>query len=185
MKAKRADDGQWELDVECDTGSGGKVTETLYCDKLIVATGITSVAKMPSLDVSKFEGNVLHSKDFGSRYDFITSSAIKRVTVVGGCKSAIDVAQQCALAGKEVDWLIREDGKGDGTIINVQASGVHGVVISNARWCAKLVPSYLRPEGFGYKFLHSGKSKLGSGILNFLFKQAAKGSVGDTYKKSE
>ena len=39
--------------------------------------------------------------------------------MVGGCKSAVDIVQQCALAGKEVDWLIREEGKGAGTLIAV------------------------------------------------------------------
>jgi hypothetical protein len=62
---------------------------------------------------------------------------------------------------------------------------MHGVIISNARWYVKLVPNYLRADGFGYRSLHSGASRFGSGISNYFFKQAANGSVGDTYVKSE
>ena len=79
----------------------------LRCDKLIVATGLTSKPVMPRIDTSTFKGKIFHSKDFGKSHTFLTSDAVQSVIVVGGNKSPVEVARLCALAGKTVTWLIR------------------------------------------------------------------------------
>src|ERR1700761_1679049 len=42
--------------------------EILTCDKLIMATGLTSRPKLPELDLSKFDGFSFHSADMNWRY---------------------------------------------------------------------------------------------------------------------
>jgi len=65
--------------------------DALTCDKLIVATGVTSNPGLPPYDMSKFEGTCYHSVELGRRHPELLSDKIQHVTVIGGHKSALEV----------------------------------------------------------------------------------------------
>ncbi|KAF2677010.1 flavin-binding monooxygenase-like protein-like protein [Lentithecium fluviatile CBS 122367] len=78
--------------------------------KVIDASGQTSIPDMPTLPgADTFAGEILHHKDFG-RSSLLQTH--KRVVVIGGAKSAADVAYACAKAGLQVSWVIRKSGNG-------------------------------------------------------------------------
>jgi dimethylaniline monooxygenase (N-oxide forming) len=95
----------WNLNTIMDS-----IPKTLTCDVLVMATGICSTPFMPSIDMSSFEGLVLHPKDLQKRKDDLLSDSIKTVADVGGNKSSLESASACAMEGKTVHWLIRDDG---------------------------------------------------------------------------
>ena len=88
-------------------------TKQISTRKLIVATGLTSDAFVPVLPGSDAEGAppMVHVKDFQARSAELLKTA-KRVTLLGGTKSAWDVSYAFASAGIPVDWVIRDSGHG-------------------------------------------------------------------------
>ncbi|KAG4027956.1 hypothetical protein MFRU_025g00230 [Monilinia fructicola] len=143
---------RWSLEVQ----EKGKEKETIGCDKLIVASGPSSDPRMPNLDRSSFQGPVFHSLYLGARHAELTADNIKHVTVVGGNKSAAEVVNLCASAGKKVTWLIREGGAGPGMFIQAKSGSIHNAAIAFSRWAGLTVPCLLRTHGFWYWLLHSG-----------------------------
>ena len=167
-KVRRRDDGKgWELQVE---GEEGK--ESIVCDKLILATGLASKPNWPDVPNEGFKGLVLHSKDVGIHHETLTSPKVGRVTVYGGCKSSIDTINLCILAGKKVDWVIRDTGNGPGMMVEARKRGYHGAIFSG-RWKNILTPSIFSINGFWYRFLHSGKSKLGNWLCRRMWAKAS------------
>jgi dimethylaniline monooxygenase (N-oxide forming) len=51
-------------------------TEELVCDKLIIATSLTSKPVLPKIDASAFKGGIFHSKEFGQSHTLLTSDAV-------------------------------------------------------------------------------------------------------------
>ncbi|KAL2121087.1 hypothetical protein VTJ04DRAFT_5114 [Mycothermus thermophilus] len=101
-------DGGWMLSVREE---GVKGEKRIYARKLVVATGMTSEPVKPVIEgEEQFGAPVFHCKDFGKHADTLCSA--KRVAVLGGTKSAWDVAYSYASSGVEVDWIIRESGHG-------------------------------------------------------------------------
>jgi cation diffusion facilitator CzcD-associated flavoprotein CzcO len=92
----------------------GDVAHDLQTKKLIIATGITHTPHRPSIAGAKyFEAPIIHSAELGQRSGIITKDPqIKTVAVLGGAKSAYDVVYLSALAGKQVEWIVRKSGKG-------------------------------------------------------------------------
>lgn len=176
----------WKVEIEVRKEyEKYKVTELLLCDKLIIATGTTSTPNIPEgLNWKELEGPVMHSKDVGQKHNLLTADNVKRVTVVGGSKSSIDVVSLCALAGKEVDWVIREEGYGPITLFEPRTYGIHAGAIKNIRATTLAAPNLLITEGFWYKFLHSGKSKLGPKLLDSLMKKGSKSAIKSVYGKN-
>ncbi len=104
----------------------------------------------------------MHSKDIGQRYQELTSEKVNRVTVYGGCESAVDAIILCLDAGKKVDWIIRDTGNGPGMMVQIKSVfGLHGARFAG-RFKNILTPSIFATDTFWYRFLHSGKSKLGN-----------------------
>jgi thioredoxin reductase len=157
---------EWRVEVE-DIASGAR--EALRCEKLIVATGTSSTPNFPrGVDWESFRGPVMHSKEVGMKHQLLTAEHIKRVTIVGGNKSAVDVVNLCALAGKEVDWVIRKEGYGPGVLFEARTLGFHLGAVQAVRASAIPLPNIMAISGFWYSFLHSGKSWLGSLLLKLL-----------------
>jgi hypothetical protein len=104
----------------------------------------------------------MHSRDVGVRYDELLDEKHKEIVVVGGNKSAIDVINACAVAGKTVHWLIRGEGNGATMLLEVRKLGIHGAVFGNGRWSSIPSLSIMSTDSFWYRFLHSGKSRLGT-----------------------
>lgn len=104
---QRDEKGGWLLKV------GGEREEEILAKKLVIATGMTSQAFLP-----KFEGQevfarpLFHNKDFAQQAGTLKST--KRVTVLGGTKSAYDAVYAYAMAGIQVDWVIRGKNKPEG-----------------------------------------------------------------------
>jgi hypothetical protein len=102
-----ARDGRdWLLIVSNQAGS-----ERIYTTKLILATGLTSMPNMPKYaGEENFGSSLFHAKDFYKRRDTLNSS--KNAVIIGGAKSAYDVAWAYCEAGVQVDLIIRPDGNG-------------------------------------------------------------------------
>jgi cation diffusion facilitator CzcD-associated flavoprotein CzcO len=169
----------WTVKVEeVESEEGQRAREVLECDKLIVATGTSSTPSFPQgIDWTSFKGPVMHSKDVGMKHQLLTADNIKRMTVVGGNKSAVDVVNLCALAGKEVDWVIRKEGYGPGFLFEARTHGFHAGAIKAIRATAILSPNILATTGFWYRFFHSGKNWLGTRVLKFLLSKVDQGAM--------
>lgn len=84
---------------------------TLHAKKLIVATGLTSQPYVPQLPgMQEYQGSLFHVRDFAKHAT--TLKKAKHALVVGGAKSAWDVAYAYAEAGVPVDMVIRKSGHG-------------------------------------------------------------------------
>lgn len=177
----------WKVEVEVRKQfEEYTVREIMLCDKLIVATGVTSTPNMPQgLDYKAYAGPVMHSREVGAKHDLLTADSIKRVTVVGGSKSAVDVVYLCALAGKEVDWVIREDGYGPILLFEPRSHGIHAGAIKAIRATTIASPSIHWSSGFWYRFLHSGKNKLGPKLLNWVMDKGSKSAIKNFYGRNE
>jgi cation diffusion facilitator CzcD-associated flavoprotein CzcO len=100
-------DGSWTLAV---TGPEG-TQRTVRAAKLVLATGLTSTPNMPVYRGSEtFGAPLFHAKDFCREAPNLKD--IKNTIVVGGAKSAFDVAYAMVQAGSTVDLVIRDDGHG-------------------------------------------------------------------------
>lgn len=96
----------WTLTVTDENGE--KKVDTA---KLILATGLTSTPNMPHYAGSeKFDRPLFHAKDFCRRADELKGA--RNVVVVGGAKSAYDVAYAMVESGATVDLVIRPDSNG-------------------------------------------------------------------------
>lgn len=100
-----SDDG-WTLTVK--TPGGERQVKTA---KLILATGLTSTPNIPVYQGAEQFGNpFFHAKDFCVKAPELAGS--KNVVVVGGAKSAYDVAYAMVESGATVDLVIRPNGHG-------------------------------------------------------------------------
>ncbi|KAF9009108.1 FAD/NAD(P)-binding domain-containing protein [Hymenopellis radicata] len=131
--------------------------EEIVCDKLIVATGLASDAYMPDIP----------------RSEFIGPGGMRNVTVYGGCKSAIDAIIMCLNAGKEVDWVIRQvgEGNGPGLIVNLKKRwGIHPARAAG-RWKSVCLPNIWNTEGWWWRFLQSGNNRFGMWLTRRIWKK--------------
>ncbi|KAH7350696.1 hypothetical protein BKA65DRAFT_582690 [Rhexocercosporidium sp. MPI-PUGE-AT-0058] len=92
----------WELLTKVMEEDFGTVKEDIMtCDVLLVATGLHSRPKMPDLDISAFQGIVIHARDLHKCHEDIISENIQSVVV-----------------------LIREDGASAGMLLNAKLASV-------------------------------------------------------------
>lgn len=128
--------------------------------KLIDATGLTSWPNIPHLPGrDDFQGKALHHKDFGRLGDLRRAEG-KHVAVLGGGKSAADVAYAAAKASKTVSWIIRENGNGPAAFLSCEGKGQYAN--SNESFYTRLVASFL-PNPFGQqsylsRYLHGTRA---------------------------
>jgi dimethylaniline monooxygenase (N-oxide forming) len=166
-KVSRSGDNKgWVVEIE-------QSDEKFECDKLILATGLNSQPNWPDIPINEFRGLAIHSKDVGLHHTALTSEKVNRVSVYGGGKSAIDTINLCILAGKKVDWIIRDTGNGIGMMLQTRRRGVHGARFL-ARWNQVVLPSIFIVGSFWYRFLHSGKNRLGTWICDTVWRNASK-----------
>lgn len=163
--SRHLDKKAWDIEIE-----GSK--EVLTFEKVIVAAGLCSKPHWPNLSVEEFSGLLLHSKDIGLHHQELTSEKIQSVTVYGGCKSAVDAIILCLDAGKKVNWVIRDTGNGPGMMVQIRSFlGIHGARFAG-RWKNILTPSIFAIDTFWYRFLHSGKNRLGNFICRRIWAKA-------------
>ena len=139
----------------------------LSTKKLIDATGLTSSPNIPFLPgQNRFQGLAIHHKSFGQHERAILDdSKNQNICVVGGGKSAADIAYACAKAGKDISWIIRKVGNGPAAFLS--AEGRSGYENSNyafyTRFTSMFLPCVFHPAGWCYEWLH--RSKLGQWLL--------------------
>lgn len=147
----------------------------LQTSKLIDATGMTSLPNMPRLmGEEEFRGRMVHHKDFGQLGDL---KAVKgqHFAVLGGGKSAADVAYSAAKAGKTVSWIIREDGAGPAALLSAEGNGFYSN--SNEGFYNRFVAAFL-PNPFGEKSFLSlflQRSRIGRWLVKNLWDSIDKG----------
>lgn len=96
--------GGWKLSVSAPDGE-----RVILASKLILATGLTSTPNMPTYKGSSdFGAPFFHAKDFCREAPNLTE--VKNAVVVGGAKSAFDVAYALVEDGSTVDLVIRDTG---------------------------------------------------------------------------
>ena len=97
--------------------------EKFTAGRLVDAIGLTSEPNLPDIPGREtFRGLQIHHKDFGQS-KLLESSDIHSIIVVGGSKSAADVAYAATKAGKKVQWIIRRSGTGPPWFVPVYGLG--------------------------------------------------------------
>lgn len=98
----------WKLTV---THTESNASRTINTAKLILATGLTSTPNFPTYaGADSFGRPLFHAKDFCRRASELNEA--KKAVVVGGAKSAYDVAYALVQSGATVDLIIRPNGHG-------------------------------------------------------------------------
>lgn len=150
-----------------------KATAAFRTDKLMIATGLTSTPNMPLLsNQEKFGGQILHQRDFGQ--SAVLSSTDKRVTILGGAKSAADMAYASVKAGKSVSWVIRKSGSGPAAFLGSEGKGRYknSAELGFTRIMSTFTPSYFTPQTHWTTFLN--KTKVGYWLESQIWNTANK-----------
>ncbi|KAJ5918463.1 hypothetical protein N7466_010455 [Penicillium verhagenii] len=146
--------------VNRDHSSGGWLltlrdsSEIIKTAKLLVAPGVTSIPNMP--DIPGIEPDtarvpVVHSMDLGRSFSDLENPEIKKVIVVGAAKSAYDAVYLLLTMGKEVTWVIRENGAGPLAILPSTLLGIWtSIGVASTRLMTGLSPSILNTDGYLY-----------------------------------
>jgi len=155
---------KWIIRVTGPDGAQKKI----LANKLIVATGLTGNPNMPEIPgVDVFDGPVYHAKEFLQNKGLLHTA--KTVAVYGASKSGWDAVYAYASAGVQVEWVVRESGRGPCWMAPMW-------VIGGKKWLEALVftrlMTWLNPtvwganDGFGpwKRFLHG--SFMGRLIVN-------------------
>ncbi|KAL4935055.1 hypothetical protein BDV06DRAFT_234738 [Aspergillus oleicola] len=115
VRAELDEKGVWSVELQptnndkADSSQPG--SQTVRAHRLVLATGLTSKPHIPSLPGSEtFNRPIVYSKQLRSRAEQLSKA--KCVVVVGGNKSAWDVAYTAARTGSQVDMVIRPSGGG-------------------------------------------------------------------------
>ena len=101
---------------------------------------------------------------------------MKHIAILGGAKSAADVAYAAAKAGKIVSWIIRRNGSGPAHL--APAKGIGPYKNSNellyTRLTAKLSPSMWSPQNWLSRLLHG--TGMGRRAVNWIWDNFDKNS---------
>jgi cation diffusion facilitator CzcD-associated flavoprotein CzcO len=114
----------WQLYCQSRRYRNGTATQysrdkTVKTRKLILATGVTNEPNQPRISGEiEFSAPIVHSARLGHEATrLLQDSSIRRVAVLGGGKSAYDAVYLFASAGKEVEWIIRQSGRGTNWVL--------------------------------------------------------------------
>ncbi|EXJ87254.1 hypothetical protein A1O3_04213 [Capronia epimyces CBS 606.96] len=113
LSAEKSPEGGWLLTVKDSATS--EAESFLRCEKLIVATGITSRPRQSNLaGRDRFKGPFLLYADLlrGTGREVLDNAAVSSVTVIGGSKGSYDAVSWAIDAGKSVNWIIQRSGHG-------------------------------------------------------------------------
>ena len=149
----RSKDGAlWNVQLENNKGN-------LTCEKIIVATGLTSQPFIPQIPNQGFQGEILHSKELGRPETVrrLDDPAIKRVVVYGGSKSAFDAVYMLLRAGKYVEWVIR-NGNGPSIMSPTTVLGSPSFRLSNSRFLGMFSPNVFDMSSMSHRLLHGARS---------------------------
>ena len=144
------------------TGIEGRILRW-KTNKLVVATGLTSIPKMPDLPGKEtFSAPILHQEAFGQS-GVLTDPEINDVTVIGGGKSAADMVYTCVKAGKKVSWVIIKSGTGPAFFLSAKGKGPckNAFEIGSMRIAGTISPSIYNADTWWTRFLHGSESGRG------------------------
>ena len=153
--------------------------------KLIVSTGAHSVPYTPELRGSEdFNGPILHQKDLGAS-NLLTPEEQNveehsRITILGGSKSASDIAYAAAADmshPRKVSWIIRTGGEGPLLLNKANGFGKYRSVSELGSIRALATLSSANPyqsESWWSWFLH--KTPVGERFLGWIWSQTEKES---------
>lgn len=167
------------------TSSGWAVhaSSTYRTRKVIVASGLTSNPNMPKYNGEEsYHGSFFHAKDFCRNGDTVNTA--KSVVVIGGAKSAYDIAYAYADAGvKHVHIVVRPDGAGPVWISYpwVMGGAKRLEQLLSVRWMTWFSPCVFGGvDGWGWvrNFLH------GTAIGRFVVGQFWGGLEGEVIEKN-
>ncbi|MCJ1381095.1 monooxygenase [Xylographa soralifera] len=155
VQSVRKHGGEWLVLTKNGTGDS---TQTLHARKLIVASGLTSVPKIPVLPgKDNFDGPIIHQEAFGSS-DVLSSSHVHDIAVLGGGKSSADIVYSAVKAGKTVSWIIKEtETTGPGFFFSPKGKGPYknAFEVGMTRLAATFTPSIVNDQTWWTWFLHS------------------------------
>ncbi|MCJ1378871.1 monooxygenase [Xylographa soralifera] len=142
-----------------------------YATKVMIASGLTSTPSMPVLpNQDHFNAKILHQKEFGQ--SLTSTSSDKRVTVLGGAKSAADMVYSSVKAGKSVSWIIRRSGSGPAAFLSSEGKGPYknSAEIGFTRIMGTFSPSCYASKNWWTWFLY--KTSLGGWIKGLVWRFA-------------
>lgn len=175
----------WQISVHA-TGNKSAQRKIITCDKLIVATGITSKPRYPDYDMSKFDGISFQSIEMGNRHEELVADSVKHVTIIGGHKSALEGVGLCSQAGKNVEWLVKASGGGPTWMMPARdPKGNPMAKMSVKRAMGVISTSVYHSDRWIDRFFHSGRWWLGTWLLRWVWGVITKQIQGDKYTKSE
>ncbi|PVF97890.1 FAD/NAD(P)-binding domain-containing protein [Serendipita vermifera] len=159
-RCKRAPDGvKWEVYLKGKDGEG-----PLVCDKLIVASGITSLPNLPDIPEDNFTPLTFHSRYLGQHYSVLQSQEVNTVCVYGAGKSGYDAVTAAINHGKRVHWIIRDKGGMPPffkpVLLGRPTDDTTFTPANNA-----LLPDITDTTSWVYRFFHSGKNRFGSWLM--------------------
>ncbi|KAI0554403.1 hypothetical protein F4679DRAFT_295216 [Xylaria curta] len=142
-------EGGWRLSLK-------GTDEVIETEKLLVATGVTSIPNLPDLDTSASSLPIIHSRDLGTHYQEIGDGTIREVVVVGAAKSAYDAVYLLLKMGKKVTWAIRREGGGPLSILPYKVlNTINAIAFASTRLMSHLSPSILNTKGTLYKMFQT------------------------------
>ncbi|KAF2795856.1 FAD/NAD(P)-binding domain-containing protein [Melanomma pulvis-pyrius CBS 109.77] len=163
--------------------------EILDCDKLVVATGLYSTPSTPEISgADSFIGFSTHSKLLGREHHRLSDPNIKSITVIGGCKSAMETLNLClALPTKpHIDWIIRGSEHGVPIIMNDPSGPISLLALNCTRLFSAISPSIFDTESWMYRFFHSGRNWFGTWLCSCFWSLLTWSLLRDAgYDKSE
>ncbi|KAK4445138.1 putative dimethylaniline monooxygenase, partial [Podospora aff. communis PSN243] len=178
------EEGGWNVELV-----GGEI---LQCRKLVVATGVQTSPHMPKIEgVEDFHAPFIHSAELGKKTDqLINNPAIKTIGVIGGSKSAYDAVYLAASTGHDVEWIIRQSGRGP-TWVLPSHTLMGPFKALRERLITRRLVSFMSPwifadySGFGWlrNFLHY--SWLGKKIAQKFWAKLRAGSLRDGRYRSD
>jgi len=143
--------------------------ESYSCQKLIVATGLTSTPTPIGISTQDFKPPVIHSLHLAAKTSLLASPEIKNVVVLGGAKSSFDAIQLLQSLGKSVTWIIRTNGQGPALLATPDApwplSNSHEII--STRLIAKMSPCIFEPLDAWTRFFHS--NRLGIKLVDMMY----------------
>lgn len=166
-KVERTEKGSWLLRLR----SG----DPILAEKLIYASGVSSDPYVPDTPNAGFTKPIIHSSKLGASLDVLRGPETQRAVVVGAAKSSYDAVFLLLKAGKKVDWVIREEGKGSGplAIMPPRLLGVLNTVdVMATRALAAFSPAILNTKGAWYNILH--RTRIGRVFTKFFWRNVAR-----------
>ena len=171
QRAERTATGEWRISYND--------SHSLMARKLMDASGMTSNPYVPDIaGAQSFTGLSVHHKAFGQS-TFLTDPVKEHIVVLGGAKSAADVAYASAKAGKTVSWVVRDDGNGPAAFFAPQPMSKRYANSNEGfynRFLASFLPNPFGKKGLLWTLLH--RTRIGRYYLRRLWEGFDKGLRG-------